>query len=148
MDQFIPLLGNWFWWIAAGLLLFAELMAPGIFFLWLAVAAGLVGLVDLVWPMGWHGEVLLFAGLSLVLTLTGWPWMKRMRHPQSDQPHLNQRMNAMVGQVHTLEHPLVNGRGKLRLADTLWDVEGPDLAAGDKVRITATAGMKLVVVAA
>ena len=33
MGDFVPLLGNWIWWVVAGVLLFLELMAPGVFFM-------------------------------------------------------------------------------------------------------------------
>ena len=37
MQQFFPFLGGWTWWIIAGLLLLAELVLPGVFFIWLAL---------------------------------------------------------------------------------------------------------------
>lgn len=148
MEQLVSFFGPWFWWIAAGLMLMAELAMPGVLFIWLGCAAALVGLADLIWDFSWQIELMLFAGLSLVLTLTGWPLLKRFRNPVSDQPHLNQRMEGLVGSVYTLEKPLENGRGKLQVGDTLWDVEGPEKITGNKVRIVARAGMKLVVEAA
>ena len=36
MGSFVPLLGDWFWWVVAGVLLLLELMAPGMFFFHLA----------------------------------------------------------------------------------------------------------------
>ena len=46
MEHFIPFLGYWIWWVIAGVLLILELLAPGIFFIWLAVAAALTGLAE------------------------------------------------------------------------------------------------------
>ncbi len=41
------LFGDWIWWIIAAILLFLELMAPGVFFMWLAAAAVAVGVIDI-----------------------------------------------------------------------------------------------------
>ena len=37
------------------------------------------------------------------------------------------------------------GRGRIRLGDTLWRVSGPDLAVGTRVRVTAVRDTELVV---
>jgi membrane protein implicated in regulation of membrane protease activity len=148
MGDFIPAIGSWFWWIAAGVLFILELMLPGVFFLWLGIAAVLTGAADLMFALGWQAELLLFSGLSLVLVLAGWPLLARFRKPKSDAEHLNRRMDGYVGRVFVLEQALENGVGKLRIEDTLWTVEGPDLPAGTRVRVTAVSGMRLSVDAA
>ena len=38
--------------------------------------------------------------------------------------------------MFTLEGAIVDGRGRLRVDDSVWLVEGPDLPAGTRVRIT------------
>jgi hypothetical protein len=143
MSDALPLIGPWFWWIAAGLLLVGELLAPGIFLLWLAVAAGLTGLADLVLDLGWRGEIATFAVLSVVLVLASWKWVMGSRRPQSDQPTLNQRHHAYVGKVVPLTEAIVNGSGKVRIDDTLWDVDGADLPRGALVRIIGVSGLRL-----
>ena len=35
----------WHWWILAGILLIIELSSPVFYFLWMGIAAGLVGLL-------------------------------------------------------------------------------------------------------
>jgi inner membrane protein len=144
MNELVPIVGPWFWWIAAGVLLIGELLAPGIFLLWLAAAAVLTGIVDLVFNLGWQGEVAVFAALSLLLVLLSWKWVMANRSPKSDQPHLNQRHGAYVGRVFALEQSIVNGVGKVRIEDALWDVDGPDLPKGAKVRIVGLNGLRLV----
>lgn len=45
----------WHWWVLALVLLALEIAAPGTFFLWLAVAAGVVGLILLLLPaLAWQ----------------------------------------------------------------------------------------------
>ncbi|MCB1922411.1 MAG: NfeD family protein, partial [Gammaproteobacteria bacterium] len=50
-----------------------------------------------------------------------------------------------VGRVFVLETPIENGFGKVRVGDSLWRVEGPDAAAGSRVRVTSADGVVLVV---
>jgi membrane protein implicated in regulation of membrane protease activity len=143
MSDFIPVIGPWFWWIAAGVLLVGEMLMPGFFLLWLAAAAALTGAIDLVFGLGWQGEVITFAVLSLMLVLATWKWVMASRQMQSDQPTLNQRHHAYVGKVVPLAQPIVNGSGKVRIEDSLWDVDGPDLPLGSLVRISGVVGLRL-----
>ena len=145
MEQIFPLAGPWFWWIVAGLLLFAELLLPGFFMLWLAVAAALTALLDLVFQLGWVSECFTFAGLSLLTVLASWRFVVGSRYARSDQPHLNRKQNAFLGKTYTLIQPIINGSGKIRVEDALWDVDGPDMPQGARVKVTAVAGLRLVV---
>lgn len=144
MGDLLPFFGGtWFWWIAAALLLVGELLLPGVFLLWLAVAAALTGVVDLLLGLGWQGEIATFAALSLVLVLASWNYVKAQRSPKSDQPHLNQRQMDYVGRRTTLLKAISNGAGKVRIDDTVWDVSGPVLPVGTQVIVTGVAGPRL-----
>jgi membrane protein implicated in regulation of membrane protease activity len=143
MSEFLPVVGPWFWWIAAGVLLVGELLAPGIFLLWLAGAAALTGLADLAFDFDWRGEIVTFAILSLILVLLSWKWVMASRRPKSDEPNLNQRHHAYVGKVVPLAQAIVNGAGKVRIEDAMWDVDGPDLPQGALVRISGVSGLRL-----
>jgi inner membrane protein len=144
MSELISLSGPWLWFIIAGLLLIGELLSPGVFLMWLAGAAVLTGFADLVMGFGWAGEVIAFALLSFALVLASWKRVTSGWSPKSDQPHLNMRHGAYVGRVFPLEQAIVNGTGKLKIEDTLWDVDGPNLGAGTMVKVTAIKGMRLV----
>jgi inner membrane protein len=145
MNELLPVIGPWFWWIAAAVLLIGELLLPGVFLMWLAVAAGLTGLVDFALGFGWRGEVVSFGVLSAALVALTWKWVTAKWQPPSDQPHLNQRHYNYVGQNYVLEQPIVSGRGKLRVEDALWEVSGPDLPTGARVKVTGVQGLKLTV---
>jgi membrane protein implicated in regulation of membrane protease activity len=84
-------------------------------------------------PFGWW---LLLAGVAMLVIdiAIDFVWA----HPsisKSDQPELNRRGAQCVGRVYLLEEPIAHGRGKIRVGDTLWPVEGPDTAAGLPVRV-------------
>jgi membrane protein implicated in regulation of membrane protease activity len=138
----------WHWWVLAVLLMLIEVLAPGTFFLWLGLAAGLVGLLLVVIPgMGWQLQVLIFAVLAVLSVLAGRAWLKR--HPiTTEDTGLNRRGDALVGQVYVLAEAIHTGRGAVRVADTVWRAEGPDLPKGSRVRVVAVEGTTLKVEAA
>jgi len=138
-----------FAWAAVALLLFAaEAMAPGAFMLWLGFAAAAVFLVVLLVPgLPLLAQAALFVVLSFLSIQAYRRWF-RGREPQSDKPALNRRAAALVGRVVPLERGIVNGHGRVQIADAYWDVSGPELPAGVPVRIVAADGMSLRVEAA
>ncbi|KAA5606156.1 NfeD family protein [Roseospira marina] len=99
----------WHWWILGVACLVLELLAPGVFFLWVALAAGATGVIGVLTPgLPWEGQALLFAGLALASTLAG----RRIWRPgavKTDHPMLNRRALAHVGRVVVLTTPLTNG---------------------------------------
>jgi inner membrane protein len=143
MQELFPLVGIWFWWIVAGALLLLELMTPGVFAMWLAIAAASAGITDYFVDLSWQLELLAFAGFSLVYVYLARPWYSKGTLQNSDQPNLNQRIYAFVGKSFVLAEPIVNGQGKLDIEGTRWDVLGPNLAKGATVRVIAVEGMKL-----
>ena len=145
MDQFLPMAGGYFWWIVAGLLLLAEMAMPGIFMLWLAMAAALTAILDLVFHFTGVQEIFCFAILALLCVLASWRFVMNSRHSKTDSPHLNQRHHGLVGRSFVLDRAIVNGRGKIEVEDTLWDVDGPDMAVGARVKVTGVQGRRLVV---
>jgi inner membrane protein len=133
----------WHWWALGGVMAIVEVFAPGVMFLWLGVAAGLVGCLLLLWPgVGLAGQVLTFAALS-VASVLAWRHLQRTRPVRSDDPNLNRRGERAVGQRATLVAPIVNGRGRIRLGDSSWLAAGPDLPAGSTVEVTAAEGAVL-----
>lgn len=133
-----------FGWAALALLLFAaEAMAPGAFMLWLGLASAVVFVGVLVVPgIPLLAQVAAFVILSFVSIQLYRRWF-RGREPQGDKPTLNRRTAALIGQVADLREPIVDGRGRVQIADAYWDVRGPDLPAGTRVRITGAEGMSL-----
>lgn len=134
-----------FWhWLVAGLVFVSiEPFVPGTFFLWMGISAGIVGLLVWVLPaLSFEVQVLAFALLSIATILVSRRYLKR--HPiVSDEPLLNRRAEQYVGRVFTLQDPILNGRGRLRVDDTVWRVEGEDCPAGTAVEVTGVDGTLL-----
>ena len=136
----------WHWWSLGAVLLIVELLAPGMFFLWLGESAFVVGGVLWVLPaISFETQVILFSALSVVSVLVFRRFLQR-RPIQSDRPLLNQRTAQYVGRVFTLEEPIVNGRGKIHVDDSTWRVEGEDCPSSTKVRVMDAEGVILKVI--
>lgn len=133
----------WNWWLLGVVLMAIEAIAPGFFFLWMGVAALLVGLLLTLLPMAWTYQVLLFAVLS-VGSIVAWR-LRLRRHPtQTQDSLLNRRGHQYVGRVFTLEAPVVNGYGKIRVDDSTWKVAvNQDCPAGARLRIVGADGVIL-----
>ncbi len=133
----------WNWWLLGVVLMAIEAIVPGFFFLWMGVAALLVGLLLTLLPMAWTYQVMLFAVLS-VGSIVAWR-LRLRRHPtQTQDSLLNRRGHQYVGRVFTLEAPVVNGYGKIRVDDSTWKVAvNQDCPAGARLRIVGADGVIL-----
>ncbi len=144
----LELLGSlqpWHWALLAVVLVILEILAPGIYFLWMGIAAGIVAaMLWLFSELGWQAQFLAFALFSIASVAVGRIWLNRsLTH--TDEPTLNRRGEQYIGRVVTLEEPIVDGLGRIRLDDTIWKVQGPDCETGSRVRITGTQGVVLLV---
>ena len=144
-------LGPWSWILLGMVLLGLEILLPGVYLLWSGIAALLVGALSFIlgdagwWT--WHVQVLLFLGLSLVFAWFGSRFV-RLHDTGSDQPFLNQPGIQLIGRTAVLREPIAEGRGRIQLGDTMWLVQGPDLAAGNRVKVVGVQGSELIVEAA
>jgi membrane protein implicated in regulation of membrane protease activity len=146
MSEFLSGLGAWNWIVLGAVLLGLEVFAPGVYLLWIGVAALLTGALsfqigDAAW-WGWPAQVIVFLVLSLASVIVG-RFAFGSDKGESDQPLLNQRERQLIGQISTLEEDLRDGHGRIRLGDTLWLATGPDMAAGTRVRVVAAEGTTL-----
>ena len=140
-----------FAWAAVALLLFAaEALAPGAFMLWLGFAAAVVFVAVLLvpgHPVAGAGRGCSSCSASCRSRSTG-RWFRGKRAPRATSRCSIAAPRQLVGRVVPLERAIVNGRGRVQIADALWDVDGPDLPAGTPVRIVGADGMTLRVEAA
>jgi len=140
--DFVTANGPWAWIVAGLVLLALELVVPGGFLLWMGISGIITGLVVLFQPIGWPLQWLLFGVLSLV-SIALWVRWTRSRPSATDRPYLNRRAEQFVGQEAVLEQPIQQGFGRVVLGDTVWRVSGPDLPAGQRVRIVGSVGAVL-----
>jgi membrane protein implicated in regulation of membrane protease activity len=141
MDYLVSL-GAWNWFIAGALLLALEIIAPGAFMMWFGLAALLVGTISLFIDWSWQAQGAAFAVFA-VAAIPLWRRVSPRVERPVDQPFLNRRTEAMVGRVFTLDKPIVNATGTIRIDDTIWRVTGPDAPAGSRVRVKHAEGAQL-----
>ena len=147
MAEMFVTLGTWNWLIFGLLLMGLELLAPGVFLFWLGLAALLVGLLSFAINPSWQLQLLMFAVFAAAAVPLWRRLARRDTGASPSNPFLNKRADALVGRVFTLEKPIVDGAGTVRIDDTIWRVAGPDAPAGSRVRIVRADGASLTVAA-
>ena len=147
MVYLISTLGIWNWFIIGIVLLCIELVAPGTFMLWFGVAALIVGVLSLFLDWGWQAQVVTFGVVAIVSVVLARALLRR-KPSEGNTPFLNRRAEALVGRGFVLAEPIVDGRGRLSVDDTVWRIAGPDLPAGANVKVVGAEGTRLVVEAA
>lgn len=136
---------QWWWLVIAGVLAIAEIIAPGIFLIWLAAAAAITGFVTWAIP-GLAGstppQLVVFAVLAFVSIYIGRSIMRRNPTASAD-PMLNNRAARLIGETATVVEAINGGMGRVQVGDSPWPAIGPDAYAGEKVRIVGVEGTRL-----
>ncbi|MEW6768264.1 MAG: NfeD family protein [Pseudomonadota bacterium] len=147
MAEMFSSLGTWNWLIAGVVLMGIETFAPGVFMLWLGLAALIVGLLTFAVSLSWQTQIIVFAILSIAMVPLWRHFSKRNEKP-TDKPFLNRRAQGLVGREFTLEKPIIDGVGTVKIDDTVWRVSGVDAPAGSRVKVVHADGASLKVEAA
>lgn len=141
LDLFLTY-GPWAWFVVGLVLLALELVVPGGYFLWLGSAGIVTGLLTFIPGLIWPWQFTIFGILALAIVI-GWTMISRNRRPHTDSPYLNQRADRFIGHEAVIDEPIKDGFGRLTLGDSIWRIAGPDLAAGQKVRVVGADGAVL-----
>ena len=138
MGELFSHVTHWTWWIIAVVLIILEVPAPGTFFLWMGVSAGIVGVALLLFSeLTWELQLTLFAALSIVTILLSRRYLQKNK---GDHSKLSQRGKRYIGTTVTVAEAITNGIGKVRIEDTLWRARGADTVIGQRVKIVAIEG--------
>ena len=133
----------WHWGTIAAVLFILEIIAPGYFLIFPALGAFIVGLADMAGLHTIEAQLAVFlAASALIFAVSISKYRAIIANRRQDKVNQPDRL---VGALGTVEDPLANGRGKIRLGDTVWLARGPDLDKGRPVRIAAVEGTVLVV---
>ncbi len=144
IDAMIEQFGPWLWFALAVVLFVLESIVPGVHFVWFGLSAVIVGIVALTTSLGWEWQLIAFAVIALAAVF----WVRQRSREESakpDVPDLNLRAAQYIGRVVTIEDAIVNGRGKVRVGDTVWVAKGEDGPKGASVKVTGADGTVLVV---
>ncbi|MFC5417995.1 MAG: hypothetical protein DI537_02855 [Stutzerimonas stutzeri] len=137
--------GGWAWIVLGLVLVGGEMLAPGVFLLWLGLAALLTGAIVGLTGLAWQGALLVFAALAVASVLLG----RAVTRHRSEEPDtasgLNDRGRQLIGKIFKLEATMAGGEGRIRVGDSSWRITGPELLAGTEVRVVRVDGATLVV---
>lgn len=123
------------WLILAVALGVAELMLPGVFLIFVAIAAGIVALTTLALPdLPLGGQLVALAAWTTIAVLIGRRWYRDYPVETRD-PLLNDRARRMIGETVIVAQPIVNGSGRVRVGDSEWPASGPDAPEGTRMRV-------------
>ena len=143
--SFATLSDGTLWLLAALVLGVAELIVPGVFLVFLAIAAAVTGLATLALPdLPAGAQLASFAVWSGVTVLVGRRWYHDYPVATSD-PMLNDRAARLVGEIVTVDQAIDGGHGRVKVADGVWQASGPDAAIGTKMRVVGVRGGVLAV---
>lgn len=151
--QLVWSLGPWSWLFLAIILFALETVIPGVHLLWFGLAALIVAVAALgleslspgaLEVFSWPWQLIAFAIVSFVTVF----FVRRYAHPEnaeSDEPDLNIRGAQYLGRTVIVAAQIKDGRGKVRVGDTLWPAQGEDIPVGARVKVTGVNGTVLVV---
>jgi len=134
----------WHWFALAAFLGIVDvILGANFLFIWCGLVAVLVGILKWIIPlMRWEYQLLLF-GLGVLASLLA--WRQYLSQACQTQTSLNRRMQQYIGQQFLLKEPISNGRGKIKIGDTLWQVQGDAMPKGTAVVVTGVAGIAFTV---
>jgi inner membrane protein len=139
MEWIETLSPHWAWLILAAALATAEVLIPGFFLIWFALAAFVTGLITLLLPLPTALQLGLFAAVAVASVYAGRRWF--MRNPiESADPKLNDRAARMIGEIVTVVEAIEADGGRVKVGDSVWAAYGPDAKVGTKMRISGTKG--------
>ncbi|MSP01538.1 MAG: NfeD family protein [Acetobacteraceae bacterium] len=134
---------DWIVWVAVGLgLLIMEMLLPGVFMMWLGLAAIGAGLLTFGFGFQFAAQVISFGILTVISLAIG----LRLRRPLLEVMHTEK--DGLVGRRATAL--VFEGRdGRVRLGDTDWaarvppDLDPPD--PGARMKVERVDGTTLIV---
>lgn len=134
----------WHWLSFAVILgILDVLIGSNFFFVWCGIAAAAIGaLLFVMPPLSWEMQFLLF-GIGVFCSFFVWRHFAKLSKGTEKNSTLNQRASQYIGRVFTLDEAIVNGRGRVRVDDSYWRVEGEELPKGQKVKVVDADGVVL-----
>jgi len=131
-------------WVVAGLVLCAaEMVAPGVFLLWIGLAACGTGALTAAFDWGWHAQLAAFVVLMVALIALA-AWRIRRRPPRDV---VNAPTAGLIGATcHALGFEA--GEGRVSLRDGTWPARVADAsspASGEVMRVVGLDGTTLLV---
>jgi membrane protein implicated in regulation of membrane protease activity len=136
----------WWYWVLLGLVLAAiELATPGgFFFIFFAVAALLLGLVEVAGILETDS---LQWGLFTVISVASLAFFRKPLLARMNRGEAKDTVDSMVGELATAAEAIPPGQyGRAALRGSTWTVRNVDtvpIGAGERCRVVAVRGLEL-----
>jgi membrane protein implicated in regulation of membrane protease activity len=134
----------WIWFVAGLALAALEMVVPGVYLIWLALAALVTGLLVFVAAPPIAMQIICFVFLALIAVFSAKRFLRDTPIASTD-PLLNNRGARLVGETATVTEAIEHGTGRIHIGDGDWIARGPDVAVGEKVRVIGSDGAELIV---
>jgi inner membrane protein len=144
VDWLNGLEAHWVWLTIGVLLAGLEMLVPGVYLIWLGIAAIITGVLTGLLHLSLPVQVIDFVFLSLIVAFSARRFLSDSPIHSAD-PLMNRRVARMVGQTAVVVQAIEHGSGRVHYGDSEWIASGPDVAVGERVRITGADGATLLV---
>jgi len=134
----------WIWLIVGLALAALEMIVPGVYLIWMAMAALAIAALAFVSDPPLAMQIISWVSLSLIFAFSAKRWL-RDRPIISSDPLLNNRAGRLVGETALVTQAIESGSGRVKVGDVEWNARGADAEAGARVRITGSKGADLLV---
>ena len=105
-------------WLTLGLVLAGlEMLIPGVYLIWLAIAAFITGAVTMVLDISLPLQVIDFVFLSLIAAFSARRFLGERGIPSVD-PLMNRRGARLVGEIATVCEAIEAGSGRIHYGDS------------------------------
>jgi len=123
----------------------AELQCPGYYLIWIAAGGAIAALASFAFDLSSTAQISVFIVSCSLSCIWGYFVYQRMIRSSEGNPPLNQRNLEMVGAKGVVTQALENGQGKVKLGDSVWLAEGPNLKTGTPVIVKEVRGTVVLV---
>jgi membrane protein implicated in regulation of membrane protease activity len=130
----------WIWAIGALVIAIAELHCPGCYLIWIAAGGVITALASFAFDISLTTQISIFVVSCSAACICGYFVYQQLTNPRIDKAQVNQRELTMVGTRGVVAVTIENGRGKVKLGDSVWLAEGPNLEDGSPVVVTDVRG--------
>jgi membrane protein implicated in regulation of membrane protease activity len=144
MDWLGGLQAHWVWLTLGVLLAGLEMLVPGVYLIWLGIAAIVTGVLTGLLDLSLPAQVIDFVFLSLIVAYSARRFLSESPIVSAD-PLMNRRGARLVGETAVVVQAIEHGSGRVHVGDSEWIAKGPDLPVGERVRITGNEGATLLV---
>ena len=144
MDWLGGIEAHWVWLTLGLLLAGLEMLVPGVYLIWIAVAALITGVLTAVFDVSLPMQMIDFVFLSLIVAFSARRFL-RDKPIESADPLMNRRGARLVGETATVVQAIEHGSGRVKLGDSEWIAHGPNIGAGEHVRVSGSEGAILLV---